>query len=368
MKNITKIIFASLASLALFVVPATSGELTVTGAAKATYNIIKGGDHTTAGNGLSKGMGVANEISFGANGELDNGWTWTYGVDFDPSDGATAASDGNANGVDDSKLTVTTGYGTVGMFITEGALRAENKGSQSVYSRPTDIGLTTGINTTGDIDGYSNMQYHTPAGLLPFETSFKIGYSSGGENQINSSNSTGEAADRTAGGTPDSVEQYALSTSPIDGLNIHADYFKEDGSKIATAGDTVITQQMESGGLAATYTFGAATIGVARSLETPTISRTAVGTAATDVREMEQNKMSVSYVVNDNTSVSYEEERGERELVNNSATNEYKGESLQVAHTMGGMTLAVVYSKHDNIGYRLGNDVEQVLFATTMAF
>jgi hypothetical protein len=368
MKNITKIIFASLASLALFVVPATSGELTVTGAAKATYNIIKGGDHTTAGNGLSKGMGVANEISFGANGELDNGWTWTYGVDFDPSDGATAASDGNANGVDDSKLTVTTGYGTVGMFITEGGLRAENKGSQSVYSRPTDIGLTTGINTTGDIDGYSNMQYHTPAGLLPFETSLKIGYSTGGENQINSSNATGESSGQVAGGSPDSVEQYQITTSPIDGLNIYADYFKENGSQIVTALDTVITQQMESGGVAATCTFGAATIGASRSLETPTISRTAVGTAATDVREMEQNKMSVSYVVNDNTSVSYEEERGERELVNNSATNDYKGESLQVAHTMGGMTLAVVYSEHENLGYRINNDVEQVLFAATMAF
>jgi len=35
---------------------------------------------------------------------------------------------------------------------------------------------------------------------------------------------------------------------------------------------------------------------------------------------------------------------------------------------MGGMTLAVVYSEHENAGYRLNNDVDQVLFAATMAF
>ena len=368
MKNITKIIFASLTSLALFVVPATSGELTVTGNAKATYNIIKGGDQTSAGSGLSKGMGVANEISFGANGELDNGWTWNYGVDFDPSDGATAASDGNANGVDDSKLTVTTGYGTIGMFITEGGLRVENKGSQSVYARPTDIGFTTGINSTADIDGYSNMQYHTPAGLLPFETSFKFGYSPGGENRINSSNATGEQNNEPNGGSPRSVEQYQITTSPIDGLTIYADYFKENEPNFVTALDTVMVQEMESGGLAAKYTLGAASVGISKSLEAPNVSRTATGEAASDVREMEQNKVSVSYNVNDNTSVSYEQEKGTRELVGNGATNDYTGMSAQLAHTMGGMTLAVVYSEHENVGYRLNNDVDQVLFAATMAF
>ena len=40
---------------------------------------------------LGKGLGMANEFSLGASGELDNGFTWATNIDID---GATVQDDG----------------------------------------------------------------------------------------------------------------------------------------------------------------------------------------------------------------------------------------------------------------------------------
>lgn len=363
MKNIMKIVLTSLVSVFL-VASANAGELSVTGTAKASYNIISGGDNTTAGEGLGKGLGVANEITFGANGELDNGWTWSYAVDFDPNDDASVASDGNATGVDDSKLTLTTPYGTFGVFITEGGLRAENAGSASIIARPSDLGFTTGITTANDIDSFNNVQYHTPAGLLPFGITAKIGYASGLSNKINSANATGETSPTDG----DAATIYRVDAAPIEGLLIGADYFQYNGDKKA-AGDTVLDQGTESGAIYAKYNVGAATIGASRTLIAPQISRTAYEDLSTTVREIVSTKMSVAYNLSDNTSVSYEREASDTTQIRDAnATYEYTGTSFQLAHNLGGMTLGVAYASHDNVGYRNNNNVDQLLLNVSMAF
>jgi hypothetical protein len=363
MKKILKTLVISFASIVMFASQSNAGELTVTGTAKATYNIIKGGDHTSVGNGTGKALGIANEIDFGASGELDNGYTWAYQVQFDPGDTAATAADGNANGVDDSRLTLTTPYGTFGAFQSEGDLRVENKGSQSVYARPTDIGFSTGINTTNDMGAYNNVQYHTAAGLLPYEIQVKAAYATGLQNTMNAGNAVGE--DPSADG--DGATMVQITATPIDGLKVGADYFKIDGAKMATA-DTVLVQANESGGIFVSYAYGAATIGASRSVETPTISRTAIEAIPTEIRRMDQKKYSVAYNLTDNTSISYERERGERENIASSALFDLTSNSFQLAHNMGGMTAAVAYSSHDNVGYRQDNDVDAVLVSVAMAF
>jgi len=364
MKNITKFVLASFAALALLASSASAGELTVTGSAKATYNIIKGGDDTSSGEGVGKALGVANEITFAANGELDNGWSWSYAVDFDPGDTTATASDGNANGVDDSQLKVTTPYGTFGAFITEGGLRAENAFSKSVYGRPTDIGFATGMTTGADIDSYNNIQYHTPAGLLPFGITAKVGYATGLSNNINSGNAVGEEPS-SAG---DAATIYRIDAAPIDGLSIAADYFQINGVKLDGA-DTVQTQGSESGSVAVSYTMGAASFGISQTRIAPTISRTAYEDVGTTIRETRNDKFSVAYNLTDATSISYEREKSANTAVKNStAVYDYTGSAIQLAHNLGGMTLGVAYAQHDNVAYRNNNDVDQVLLSVNMAF
>ena len=85
MKNITKILFVAITSLSLML-SAKAGELTVNGTAKATYN-------ATSGQEKDNGIGITNELNFTASGEMDNGYTWSYSMELDPTTkGDTAAS------------------------------------------------------------------------------------------------------------------------------------------------------------------------------------------------------------------------------------------------------------------------------------
>jgi hypothetical protein len=359
MKNIMKIIVALFTSISL-ISSVNAGELTVTGNAKATYNIISGG---SVGATAAKSIGVANEMEFGAAGELDNGWSWKYNIGFDP--GETT----NNGGVDDSSLTLTTNFGTLGVFVSEGGLDVDNAASQSVYGRPSDIGLATGMSDGPAISSFNNLQYHLPAGLLPFGTTFKAAYATGQQGTFNDANKSGSAA---VDGFGDTAEQYQITTSPIEGLKISADYYRESGAKF-------VVQEYEAGSIAATYAMGPAKFGISRTLRAPLIksvsaTTTVINNASTaggnadSARLYTSNKYSVAFNVNESLSVSYEMEKSERELIANAAESDIEASAIQAAYTMGGMTLAVSHGKTDNVGYTANNDAEQTLFAVTMAF
>ena len=162
MKTITKL-FAVLVSSIVLVGNAVAGEMSVTGSAKASY-VISGND-ANAG----KGVGVANELTVSASGEMDNGFTWKYAVDLDE------ASTLN----DDTQLTIGTPYGTIGFFASEGGLSTEYSNLTGALGAGSDYAKISG--TTADREGldvssYANLQYHTPADLLPFGIQAKLGY------------------------------------------------------------------------------------------------------------------------------------------------------------------------------------------------
>ena len=90
---------------------AKAGELTVTGTAKASYAITSS-DGTAAASDATPQLGIENEFTLGASGELDNGFTWSYAVDID------SVESGATN--DDAKLAVGTPIGTFGIFLGEG--------------------------------------------------------------------------------------------------------------------------------------------------------------------------------------------------------------------------------------------------------
>jgi len=221
MKNIVKIALTLFASISLLA-SANAGELTVTGSAKATYSVITGG--VSDGSNTGKGMGISNEMAFGAKGELENGWTWAYNLDLDVASGGTPDQD-------DSSLTLSTPYGTVGFFISEGGLNVDDAASASVYGRATDLGITDGIFEGYSIDNHNNIQYHTPAGLLPFGTTFKAAYSPGSTQTDGQDVKSGAAAWDVYGNR---AEAYQITTTPVEGLTIFADYYKETDAGTAT--------------------------------------------------------------------------------------------------------------------------------------
>ena len=366
MKNIVKIALTLFASISLLG-SANAGELTVTGSAKATYSIITGGTNDGANTG--KGLGISNEMAFGAKGELDNGWTWNYNLDLDVASGGTPDQD-------DSSLTLSTPYGTVGVFISEGSLAVDDSASASVYGRQTDLGITEGIFEGVGIDSHNNIQYHTPAGLLPFGTTFKAAYSPGSTQADGQDVKSGAAAWDVYGNR---AEQYQITTSPIEGLTVYADYYTE-----TDAGTTAnpVVQQHESGSIAASYTAGPVKVGISKTLRTPLILATSATATTPDgtlmaadgsnnsalARQYTTNKYSVAFNASENLSLSYEYEKSERELIINGTENDLKASAIQAAYTMGGMTFAVSHGKVDNVAYTANNDSQETLFAVAMAF
>ena len=107
MKTIMKTLLVSIASLSLML-SVNAGELSVSGTAKASYNM-------TSGTQIDNGIGVTNELNFTASGEMDNGYTWSYSMELDPS----TTGSGQANN-DDTQISLTMNdLGTLKFCVSE---------------------------------------------------------------------------------------------------------------------------------------------------------------------------------------------------------------------------------------------------------
>jgi hypothetical protein len=345
MKNIIKTVIIMLTSVSLFA-SANAGELTVTGTAKATINSVTG--HSNGG----KGLGVANEFNLGANGELDNGYTWNYTVAMDP--GAAGAQFN-----DDTILSVASPFGTVGIFISAGGLDLEDGASQSVYGRPTDVGDPSATVDNLTTDGDNTIQYHTPSGLLPYGIAAKFSYAP------SASDAQGAAANATAAlegtGGLNSRTGVQIKAAPIDGLNIGISTVQTS----VTYGASGVTQEPASYAAMATYAYGPVVVGYSVAENEPGIQAHAVAT----IDKYEQTNASIAFAVNDSLSISVERENSKASAVAAAtATIDQESTAVQAAYTMGGMTLAVSQGKYDNIGYNTNQEATQTLLAVTMAF
>jgi len=353
MKNIIKTLIVMLSSVSLFA-SANAGELGVSGTAKATYNIYSGQSN------LGKGIGITNELNFTASGELDNGYTWSYSMELDPAD---ASGSGAANN-DDTQLTIGTPYGTIGFFVLEGGLDVEDAASQSVYGRPTDIGDPSATVDNYTIDSYNNIQYHTPADMLPFGITAKVAYATGLDGTNNSGNATGQVISDADEGLGDSATEYQVKAAPIDGLTIGASYMEFSGSGTANT-----VQDPESGAYYATYATGPFSIGYSKAHLAPIVGNLTAASTVETVEHYEQTNFSIAYAATEDLSVSYEREQSEANYVlNTTADVEQESSAVQVAYSMGGATLAISHASHDNTGYVDGANIDQTLFALTMAF
>ena len=351
MKNILKTI-SVLVSASLISVVAKAGPLEVTGSATATY-VINGGQNSTG-----KALGISNELMFSASGELDNGFTWKYHTELDMADGGAASND-------DTALVIGLGdLGTVGIYDAEGGLSTETGFGIGAVGVGQDFANTmTRIGMGSDVSAEAHVAYYTPAGLLPFGIEGAAGYAPNtADGQGNSAKNAGLQADTAAAGT--TSQQYRLSAAPIDGLSIGASYFEFGGQ----SGEQKNDQNAESGAYYATYSAGPVSIGYSKAHKATHLIDNHDGVTATDaVEDYDQTNYSIAFAANDDLSVSYERETSEANKLDDTSV-EQESSAVQVAYTMGGMTLAVSHASHDNNGYVDGANTDQTLFAVSMAF
>jgi outer membrane protein OmpU len=360
MNKITKILLVAFASLTL---NATSfaGELSISGSATARYR-IDSGDSSVAKRHADKGLGVANEFSLGASGELDNGMSWNYALDLDP-DSISGQSDTGDVDADDAKLTLTTDMGTVGVFISEGSLSAKYGWDVSAYGVATDTGNGFGFIHPTNISSFDNVQYHMPADMLPYGITGQIAYSPSGSTQY----SSGGSPTLNAGATAYDATEYKVTAAPIDGLSIGANYFEVDNNSTESS--------KEGGAWYAKYAYGPVTIGYGKAYMTNDISTltdayaAAQDTALAGYESVENTSYGIGFAVNDDLSLSWTSEESNPDA-QTAATATYTMEitSIQLAYSMGGMTLSLSQDSAENSDYVQNQDEKETLVSVSMAF
>ena len=351
MKNITKTLLVLVSALSISFA-ATAGELSISGAAKASYAI--GGADDAQG----KGVGVSNELNATASGEMDNGWTWSYSTELDPADGGAASND-------DSQLTITMGdMGTVGFYDSEGGLSKELGYGIGALGTGTDHQNTMTIQYGGTVSSYPNLQYHLPADMLPFGIGLKVGFAPNlADGNGNSFNNSGPIQASSLMG--DTATQYQITAAPIDGLSVGADYFETDDG-------TATAQDYQSGNYYAQYAMGNWKIGYNKGYYAPALTD-----KNTAVSMYENTAYGVEFAINDALSVSYNEEKSEATTsvaivaaassgVKTSVESEM--ESMQVAYVMGGATLGVGIVDVGNADYTASKEERRTVFSIAMDF
>ena len=360
MNKLTKLLFSVFTSVAL-ATSAFAGEFTVSGSAKATYTILS--NTGTAGtHALGKGLGISNEFSLTASGELDNGMTWSYAQDID---GATVQ--------DDANITLGTDYGTFKICVSECGLSTKYAFDNSAYGIGSDNGYGHGSAAAGtnsmqygsNISSYNNVQYHLPADLLPYSTTFAVGVTPGGAG--GSANASSHSVNGDVNGE---MTQYKLTTQPIDGLTIAASYYD-----FGQMGKSDARQKAEGGSLSGNFSMGQFSIGYGETRHAPAqLMNTA---AATDRTDYYANKgYSIGFAANDNLSISFTEEESEKNVKQKAQATDaitradvtMEIQTIDVAYTVGGATFSVSSSEGTNDSYTTGDDTNEHIFAMSLAF
>ena len=349
-----KTLLVSIASLSLMF-SVNAGELTVNGSAKATYNAVSGG---TADNGI----GVTNELNFTASGEMDNGYTWKYSMELDPTTkGDTASSPSNTQpGAalnDDTQISLTMNdLGTLKVCVSECGNNKKYAWDQSAYTSMSDTGFSEGITYPSDMGSYASIQYHTPA--LPFgvSASFAHGNQKKDGQSGNASASSG-----------DSATEYSLTIKPpmVDGLTLTGSYMEKNSYD--NGSDDAGDQQEQNGAYAVSYSAGNLSLGYGKSFKAP--ESTVITAGGTTAEFYENTGMSIGYAVNDDVSISYTNETSEKNMQTSSTvTYDIEMDAVQVAYSIGGATLSLARAEYENVSHVQDNDVTETIIAMSFAF
>ena len=352
MKNISKLLVGILFS-ALVMAPSYAGEMTVTGGATATYSI--GGDDSGSG----KSLGISNELDFTASGELDNGYTWKYQVQLD----------GTSTANDDTRLEIGTDMGTIGFYVSEGGMRKSLHGVGALgsgfdYHSPAS-GTSGAFQTGYNVDGYSNIQYHSPADMLPFGLKIGIGY-------VPDMNDTTLLSAKETNSSPAShnkgrnLTQGNFTMSPIDGLTLQGDIAQ-------TSNETGVAVSVEEGisaNLGGKYTMGPVTVGYVEGGYQPAV-------ASGELTYYENTYMGIQFDVNDQLSVSYNVDESDKNVrakvaaaasAGTKTVTSMEQKSIQLAYTTGGATIGIAQADVDNSDYTAGKEESQTIVSLAIAF
>lgn len=318
MNNLKKIGLSALAG-SLVAFSASAGEMSVSGQANLYMTSGSKTGKTTFSND--------DHVTFSGTTELDNGYAVSYSVQFDGDEG----DDGE--GLDNHSISVNTnGMGTI-VYAGHGgssAMGMMDDKTPNAYEEAWDgLGTTAvviGGHGANDMITYTSESY----GGAVFTVAFV----------------PGEAAGSTSGNESTYVD-YGVTITPeaVEGLTV--------GMAMGTTEITAGTEVDEST-MYATYAWNGFTVGYQSSeYDAPTSTDSDDSTA-----------FGISYAVNDDLSISYNEHTAD---VGSSATDQ-ESDGISVSYTMGGITIAGHKNEMSAVNGVSGTDDEGYEVMLSFAF
>jgi len=348
MNKLTKVGLSALCG-SLASVAANAGTMEVLGGATATYT-------TNSKQVTGNPIGMNSGLTFKGTGELDNGTTFTLTITGADQIAYSAGSISIA----------TPSLGTVSISSRSGGtgIGGHDDKMPTAWEETWGHGMSTGIDLQKGVSSAMNLGWTSPSFL---GTTLKLAVAPKGNNAV-------FANDKASGGT-NSVKQGgydaliemkpSFGTDILSGLTIWAGGSEsEQEGKVSTInlGDH---QEVNAG---MTYAYGPVTVGFQKMGEF-TGSQTAGATEYYD-----NEAFGISFNVSDNLSLSYGEFESRRHKIGSgqgvNKTVTASTDSIQVAYTMGGLSLKLAESSVTNASYSTAsaNDHDGRTIALSLAF
>ena len=336
MTNLKKVGLTALAGSLVAVSAAQAGEIAVSGSANVTYKTGKAANS-------SKSIGTDKDVAFTGTGELDNGWTFTV---------STLTTD---------SLTISSSYtsltmGSMGTLTfgqdTGGASYKYDEEVPQAYEQTSDAQQNS-ANVVGNQMDSNMIVYNAPALDIAGATiNVDLEYSP-------------QAADSAAndGGQHTYSETYGKGmgagvTIAYDALKVGVYGSQIDNTQPSTGSDD--SRDMFDGVWYAKYSVGPISVGYSESYLDQGFSAAAVtANTAKTIRTsggiFESESVSVAFNVNDDLSISYTETEdtydAQADDTGTIADVTQTTEALQVAYSMGGMSIKAYNMETTNPGY-----------------
>ena len=219
----------------------------------------------------------------------------------------------------------------------------------TAWEESFDGGLGTNIVTVTGVGGGTDIEWAVDSSLIPVDgLSAYISFSPEADGAKVNDKATGGGDNHVGYGYDIVLEHSGLA----DGLNVFAGYTHIES-------DFGNDQGVQA--LGATYAVGSVTIGYQ-------YTKDEMGRTSVDFYE--NSAYGISFAVNDDLSISYGAHESEQSKGPGDASTTLETSSMQIAYSMGGMSIKGAWSSADNANYSTAakNDYDAKTIALSLAF
>ena len=340
MNNIKKIGLTALAG-SLAVTSANAVDYSLTGDAIIKMTSRDNPAGTEANNG--KGIGVDTDLYFNASGELDNGFTVAF---FSAVDTNGAYSNSSSQ--------VTIGMGSMGTLQINNIAGAKANGIDDVmpfaYEETWDA--TDGADHRADFFGAS-----TASGSVDYRipTQELMGLSINASVTVDPNSDIGATAAGGPGASTVSGTAFTLELAHESGVSVGFGTETVENGGVVSSTSTGADEESATGYIK--YAMGPLTVGYQESYQD----------SANGAEDKEGEMMGISYSAGD-ISVSYGESEYSNAGVSDTASVSTDMDSIQIAYTVGAMTISAATFETSNAAGIAGRTFEENEIAVSFAF